>query len=107
MEKIQPPDSPHWGSTAKLVVSLTVVIILGALLARFQAIIGPVLMAFVLAYLLHPLISFLEKRLHFGGNPMSQIGRLLHWLSPRKYEKRWAFTFRPSGMEIHLAIVKP
>jgi hypothetical protein len=38
---------------------------------------------------------------------MSQIGRLLHWLSPRKYEKRWAFIFRPSGMEIHLAIVKP
>jgi hypothetical protein len=48
-----------------------------------------------------------EKKLHFGGNPMSQIGRLLHWLSPRKYEKRWAFIFRPSGMEIHLAIVKP
>jgi SAM-dependent methyltransferase len=47
------------------------------------------------------------KKLHFGGNPMSQIGRFLCWLSPRKYEKRWAFIFRPSGMEIHLAIVKP
>src|SRR5450755_2048040 len=48
-----------------------------------------------------------EKKLHFGGNPMSQTGRLLCWLSPRKYEKRWAFIFRPIGMEIHLAIVKP
>jgi len=66
MEKTQPPDSPHWGSTAKLVVSLTVVIVLGALLARFQAIIGPVVMAFVLAYLLHPLIAFLERKLHFS-----------------------------------------
>jgi predicted PurR-regulated permease PerM len=66
MEKIQPPESPRWGSTAKLVVSLTVVIVLGALLARFQAIIGPVLMAFVLAYLLHPLVSFLERRLRFS-----------------------------------------
>ncbi len=66
MEKIQPPESPHWGSTAKLVVSLTVVIVLGALVARFHSIIGPVLMAFVLAYLLHPLVAFLERRLRFA-----------------------------------------
>ena len=66
MEKTQPPESPRWGSTAKLVVSLTVVIILGALLARFQSLIAPVLMAFVLAYLLHPLVSFLERKLHFS-----------------------------------------
>jgi predicted PurR-regulated permease PerM len=65
MEKMQPPESPRWGSTAKLVVSLTVVIVLGSLLVRFQSIIGPVLMAFVLAYLLHPLIAFLERKLHF------------------------------------------
>jgi predicted PurR-regulated permease PerM len=43
-----------------------VVIILGALLARFQSLIAPVLMAFVLAYLLHPLVSFLERKLHFS-----------------------------------------
>ena len=66
MEKTQPPDSPHWGSTAKLVVSLSVVIALGALLVRFEAIIVPVLMAFVLAYLLHPLVAFLERKLHFS-----------------------------------------
>jgi predicted PurR-regulated permease PerM len=66
MEKTNPPESPRWGSTAKLVVSLTVVIILGALLARFQSIIPPILMAFVLAYLLHPLVAFLERKLHFS-----------------------------------------
>ena len=65
MEKTQPPESPHWGSTAKLVASLTIVIVLAALVARFQSIIGPVLMAFVLAYLLHPLVGFLEKKLRF------------------------------------------
>ena len=65
MEKTQPPESPRWGSTAKLVASLTIVIVLGALVARFQSIIGPVLMAFVLAYLLHPLVGFLERKLHF------------------------------------------
>ncbi len=66
MEQIQPPGSPQWGSTAKLVASLTIVVVLGALVARFEAIIGPILMAFVLAYLLHPLISFLENKLHFA-----------------------------------------
>ena len=66
MEKTQPPESPHWGSTVKLVISLTVVVVLGALVARFQSVIAPVLMAFVLAYLLHPLIAFLERKLHFS-----------------------------------------
>jgi predicted PurR-regulated permease PerM len=66
MEMTPPPESPQWGSTAKLVASLTIVVVLGALVARFQAIIGPVLMAFVLAYLLHPIVAFLEKRLHFS-----------------------------------------
>jgi predicted PurR-regulated permease PerM len=65
MENTQPPESPRWGSTAKLVVSLTVVVVLGALVARFQSVLGPVLMAFVLAYLLHPLVEFLERRLRF------------------------------------------
>jgi SAM-dependent methyltransferase len=48
-----------------------------------------------------------SKKLHFGGHPMSNIGRFLHWLSPRKYDKRWSFIFRPSTLEVHLAVVKP
>ncbi|MGA2491153.1 MAG: AI-2E family transporter [Anaerolineales bacterium] len=66
MEKTQPPASPRWGAMTKLVIALTIIFILGALLARFHTIIGPVLMAFVLAYLLHPLISFLHKKVHFS-----------------------------------------
>lgn len=50
----------------KLVIALTIIFILGALLARFHTIIGPILMAFVVAYLLHPLISFLHKTVHFS-----------------------------------------
>ena len=57
MEKTQPPASPRWGSMTKLVVSLTLVVVLGALLVRFKFIIAPVLMAFVVAYLLFPLAS--------------------------------------------------
>ncbi len=63
MEKIQPPASPRWGATAKLVVTLTVVVIIGALIVRFKFIIGPVLMAFVLAYLLLPLASRMSKKM--------------------------------------------
>jgi predicted PurR-regulated permease PerM len=66
MEESRPPASPAWGSMTKLVIALTVIFILGALLARFHDIIGPVLMAFVVAYLLSPLISFLHKKLHFS-----------------------------------------
>jgi predicted PurR-regulated permease PerM len=61
MEKTQPPASPRWGSMAKLVVTLTLVVILGALLVRFKFVIGPVMMAFILAYLLLPLASLISK----------------------------------------------
>ncbi len=62
MEKIQPPASPRWGAITKLVVTLTLVVVLGALLVRFKFVIGPVLMAFILAYLLLPLASLLGKK---------------------------------------------
>jgi predicted PurR-regulated permease PerM len=66
MDKTQPPVSPRWGVMTKLVIALIVIFLLGALLARFHTIIGPVVMAFVLAYLLHPVISFLKRKLHFS-----------------------------------------
>lgn len=48
-----------------------------------------------------------SKKLHFGGHPMSNMGRLLHWMNPAKYESRWSFIFRPSTLEFHLLVVKP
>jgi len=62
MEKTQPPASPRWGSNTKLVVALTLVFVLGALLVHFKYVIGPVLIAFILAYLLLPLASLMSKR---------------------------------------------
>ncbi len=61
MERTQPPGSPRWGSMTKLVVSLTLVVILGALLIRFKYVVIPVLFAFFLAYLLFPLASRLDR----------------------------------------------
>jgi predicted PurR-regulated permease PerM len=53
--------SPRWGGTTKLVVALTFVVIVGALLIRFQNIIIPLFMAFIFSYLLHPVAGLLSR----------------------------------------------
>jgi predicted PurR-regulated permease PerM len=62
----QHPTSPAWSTNTKLVVALTAVVILGALLVKFQFILSPLLIAFVLAYLFYPLASFLQRKLSFS-----------------------------------------
>ncbi|HTP02162.1 MAG TPA: AI-2E family transporter [Anaerolineales bacterium] len=61
-----PRSSPPWSSTTKLVVSLTLVAIIAYLLIHFRGIIVPLLLAFVLAYLLSPVAGFLQMRLHLS-----------------------------------------
>jgi len=58
--------SPLWGTNTKLVVALTIIVIVGALLVRFQFIIGPLVIALVLSYLFHPIADFIQKKLHFS-----------------------------------------
>jgi predicted PurR-regulated permease PerM len=60
------PSSPSWGPTTKLVVALTMVAIAAWLFIQFHGIIAPLLMAFVLAYLLHPVAVFLQRGLRLG-----------------------------------------
>ncbi len=55
-------SSPRWNAITKLVVALVIVVILGALLIHFRSLIAPILMAFVIAYLLHPVASFLTAK---------------------------------------------
>ena len=62
MDNTEPPTSPRWGAMIKLVVTMTLVVILGALLVRFKFIIAPVLMALILAYLMLPLSSWMSKK---------------------------------------------
>jgi predicted PurR-regulated permease PerM len=61
--------SPNWNSTIKLVVGLTVAGLFAALLITFRNIIGPLLLAFILAYLIHPLALRLSSlpRLSWRG----------------------------------------
>jgi predicted PurR-regulated permease PerM len=54
------PNSPRWTSTFKMIVGLTIAGILMAMLIYFRSIIGPLLLAFILTYLLHPLAALLN-----------------------------------------------
>ena len=68
MTQPQAPNSPSWGTNTKLVVALTIVVIVGALLVKFQFVITPLLVAFMLAYLFHPVANLLQRKLRFSWN---------------------------------------
>lgn len=68
MEQTPKNLSPIWGTNTKLVVALTLVVVIGALLVKFQFIITPLVMAFLLSYLLHPIADFLQRKLRFSWN---------------------------------------
>lgn len=56
------PSSPKWSSTFKMIVGLTTAGLVLALLIYFRSIIGPLILAFILVYLLHPLAALLNAR---------------------------------------------
>jgi predicted PurR-regulated permease PerM len=59
-------SSPPWSANTKLVVALTLVAIMGGLVLSFRNIVGPLLLSFVLAYLLYPFADRLRKALHIS-----------------------------------------
>lgn len=58
-----PSQSPKWGSTTKTVVGLAIVAIFAGLLIYFRNIIAPLLLAFILTFLLHPVASWISRTL--------------------------------------------
>lgn len=58
--------SPRWNSSTKLIAGLTLVAIIGFFLAKFQGILPPLIMTFLLVYLLYPVANFLKTRLRFA-----------------------------------------
>ncbi len=54
------PSSPKWSSTFKMIIGITIAGLLMAMLIYFRSIIGPLILAFILIYLLHPLAAFLN-----------------------------------------------
>jgi predicted PurR-regulated permease PerM len=60
------PDSPKWSSTIKMVVGLTIAAIVLVIVAYFRNIIGPLLLAFILAFLLQPIAGWSNRKLHIS-----------------------------------------
>jgi predicted PurR-regulated permease PerM len=58
-----PKASPKWSSNTKLIVGLTLVAIFAILIRQLQNMLGPLILSFVLAYLLHPAAGLLNKKL--------------------------------------------
>jgi predicted PurR-regulated permease PerM len=56
-------SSPRWSWTTKLIVGLGLVAIAIWLLVQFQNFLGPVILAFILAYLFYPVANFIRTTL--------------------------------------------
>lgn len=57
-----PSSSPPWGPTIKLIAGLTLASLTLILLFYFRALIGRLLLAMILTYLLHPVASILSRK---------------------------------------------
>ncbi len=73
MADTQQTTSPRWSGTMKLVVALLLSVITIYLLFRFKAYLAPLLLSFLLAYLLHPTASFLSRKLKIPWRVVSTI----------------------------------
>lgn len=58
--------SPRWSATAKFIVMLAVLAVIGFFFNRFQVLITPLIMAVILAYLLNPVVTALTKYLRLS-----------------------------------------
>jgi predicted PurR-regulated permease PerM len=56
--------SPPWPRSAKLIIVITVLVLMALLVWRFQSLVGMIVVAALLAYLLNPLIVFLSTKSH-------------------------------------------
>jgi predicted PurR-regulated permease PerM len=67
-EKIMTTEtkSPRWTPTTKLIAGFTLVAIIAFALAKFQAFLPPIIITFLLVYLLYPVVNFFKDKLRMG-----------------------------------------
>jgi predicted PurR-regulated permease PerM len=56
-------ESPKWNWTTKLVIGLALVAVSAWVLVQFQNFLGPLISALILAYLIHPIASFIKEKI--------------------------------------------
>ncbi|NMB72244.1 MAG: AI-2E family transporter, partial [Bacteroidales bacterium] len=54
--------SPPWPNSTKMLVALTLLVILAALFIRFNNVLVPLVLAFMVAYLIYPIADFLRLK---------------------------------------------
>jgi len=69
--------SPRWSATTKLLFGLVILGILTFLIYRFSNLVPPLLMIIVVAYLFHPVTTFLSRTLHLSWRASVNILYLL------------------------------
>lgn len=62
VEPIMPNNSPPWSRTTKTIVVVSGLLLLALLVMRFRTLLAMLVVAAILAYLLDPLISFIDRR---------------------------------------------
>jgi len=73
MNEPKSANSPRWSGTVKLVIGLLTASIVIYLLFRFQAYLAPLLLSFLLAYLFHPLASYINRRFKIPWRVVSTL----------------------------------
>lgn len=67
------PYSPSWDATTKLIVGLSVVALFAYLVFRFLNIVGPLMLTFILAYLIFPMVGKMSHGLHISWRLATNI----------------------------------
>jgi predicted PurR-regulated permease PerM len=74
MSESQPvSQSPNWSTNTKLIIGLTIVAVIAFILAQVRGIIGSLIVSFMLAYLLHPIVSFLNRKTRLSWRAASTL----------------------------------
>ena len=61
-EMSQTPHSPPWNTTVKVVVIVFGIVLVAAILLRFQEIIPSTILALLIAYVITPVVDFVNER---------------------------------------------
>ncbi len=75
------PASPGWSSTTKLIVGLSITAVIAILLIQFRFILGPLIMAFVVAYLMQPVAAYFSRITHLSWKPSVNLVFLIFVVS--------------------------
>ncbi len=77
MIESNPPSSPRWNVTTKLVVGLTLAALFAVLVISFRSIVGLLLIAFIWSYLIYPLAKLIARWIKLPWRVITMIIFLL------------------------------